>query len=97
MDMGFCAPGYQNLAGKNPRRPRMDMTTRPPCLLCGKPLQVVGTARKNGVQRHADWQGRKYHKQCWAKLNPSSHKRPTFFSGQRGGRRGKWKCVSNYV
>ena len=48
----------------------MSTATRPACLLCGKPLQVVGTARKNGVRWHGDWHGRKYHKQCWFKLNP---------------------------
>ena len=66
------------------------------CLLCGKPLQVVGLQRKNGAKHHSDWDGRKFHKQCWAKLHARSHSRPSF-SGKRGGRRGKGRSGSNYV
>ena len=86
-------------------RPPQQRQARPPCLLCGRPLQVVGTARKNGVQRHGDWQSRAYHKQCWAQLHPRAHSswRPAFKAGRGGGRgggrRGKGRRASgsNYV
>jgi len=35
------------------------------CLRCGKPLQTIGRARKNGARHHGDWYARKYHKACW--------------------------------
>ena len=37
-----------------------------PCAICGKSLQPVGRARKNG-KAHADWGSRNTHKSCWAK------------------------------
>ncbi len=35
------------------------------CVVCGKYLQVIGTARRNGKRSHADWKARKTHKRCW--------------------------------
>lgn len=37
------------------------------CLECGKPLKLIGTARKNGKITHGDWATREYHKKCWLK------------------------------
>ena len=35
------------------------------CVICQKPLQKIGRARKNGKQSHDDWYGRNKHKKCW--------------------------------
>ena len=35
------------------------------CDACGKPLQAIGAARRNGTARHRDWSSRRYHKQCY--------------------------------
>ena len=40
---------------------------RGPCHMCRRPLQPVGSARKNG-KAHADWPTRCYHKKCWKNL-----------------------------
>ena len=37
---------------------------RRPCQWCGGPLTAIGTARKNGTNRHGDWKKRAYHKKC---------------------------------
>lgn len=37
------------------------------CQLCGIQLVTIGNARVNG-KKHNDWSNRKYHKQCWWKL-----------------------------
>ena len=68
---------------------------RSPCLLCGRPLHVVGTARKNGVRHHGDWAGRKYHKACFAQLHPARDRSTS--SGRRGGRRSKGRRVVVFV
>ena len=44
------------------------------CTHCGKPLQVIGTSRKNG-RPHRDWSSRRMHKQCWVLTQP----RPRFY------------------
>ena len=38
------------------------------CIICDKPLQVIGLDRKNGKttnQMSYDWKGRKTHKKCY--------------------------------
>jgi len=40
----------------------------PNCKECGKPLKLIGTARKNGKTSHGDWATREYHKSCWKEL-----------------------------
>lgn len=39
------------------------------CLLCDKPLRLIGNERKNGKTINnttgKDWGTRKYHKKCW--------------------------------
>ena len=40
------------------------------CKTCHKPLQVIGSARRNGKQTHGDWAKRTQHKKCWQKLQP---------------------------
>ena len=68
------------------------------CLHCGKPLQTIGRQRKNGVQRHGDWDTRVLHKQCWQKLHGRKRANSSAYSGARGGRRRKgWRTWSNYV
>ena len=62
---------------------------RPPCLHCGRPLQVVGTARQNGVKHHGDWARRRYHKACWAKLQARARSRPAAPLCPRGRRRAR--------
>ena len=37
------------------------------CTYCGKHLQAIGTARKNG-KTHPDWRSRKLHKKCWIEI-----------------------------
>ena len=43
------------------------------CLHCRKPLQTIGRQRKNGVQRHGDWDARVLHKKCWQQLHGRKH------------------------
>ena len=38
------------------------------CALCHRPLVAVGFARKNG-KPHRDWNGRLYHKLCYASIS----------------------------
>ena len=40
------------------------------CKTCHKPLQVIGSARRNGKQTHGDWAKRTQHKKCWQKSQP---------------------------
>ncbi len=35
------------------------------CIYCEGRLVPIGRARVNGKQTHADWDGRREHKQCW--------------------------------
>ena len=48
-------------ARSNPPKPKRA------CGVCGKTLQAIGSARKNGA-RHNDWFGRMYHKRCYKVL-----------------------------
>ena len=41
------------------------MHTGNPCALCGGPLKVIGSCRKNGKSWKRDWRGRGLHKQCF--------------------------------
>jgi len=50
----------------------------PSCIRCGRPLQAIGRARRNGKQSHDDWTARRYHKQCWVALQPRSFKPRSF-------------------
>ena len=45
----------------------MDKPKKVKCIYCGKYLQAIGTARKNGKFYHKDWKNRKAHKKCWLK------------------------------
>ena len=47
-----------------------DATPPRVCLRCGKPLQKIGRARKNGARHHGDWAARRLHKACWAAMQP---------------------------
>ena len=68
------------------------------CLHCGKPLQTIGRQRKNGVQRHGDWDARVLHKKCWQQLHGRKHTNRSAYSGSRGGRwRKGWRKPSNYI
>ena len=50
---------------------------KPLCALCHKALVAIGFKRKNGKQ-HRDWNGRLYHKQCYASLTraPRAPRKP---------------------
>ena len=39
------------------------------CFDCEKVIKVAGNMRKNGKKGFIDWTGRKYHIQCWKKIN----------------------------
>ena len=42
------------------------MDFKSPCIVCNKPLHVIGRQRKNGDPSHNDWNTRKTHKQCYS-------------------------------
>ena len=54
------------------------------CLLCGGPLQAVGTARANGVRHHDDWDERPYHKKCWREVKEMQECEQMFMPRARG-------------
>ena len=44
------------------------MEQKKKCLECGKTLKPIGDKRENGALHLTDWEGRKYHKSCWKKI-----------------------------
>ena len=53
------------------------------CVSCKKKLVVIGTARKNGVQHHGDWESREYHKKCWKDIKCKKKPESEYLKGFR--------------